>query len=205
MADVDILTQFLKYLNKQDVTNVMKQFIQADEPNSANPKYPCLGITDHGPAFLGIKDVTDFFNQLLVVTFPDMKWTPLSGAPQLTAANTIGIQMTVTGQYQDEWFQSIAGKKDHSSAPLSQLPAKTRGSSLGARKNDHNGLPAFGVFTFDKNTFLIRQLQIYLDRYAIMETIEIGWVPQGSSNATLGLDTAGGARRGRSITITIGD
>jgi hypothetical protein len=207
MADKDTLSNFLKYLNQQDTTNLMKQFC-GDDPNSTNPKFPCLGITDHGPAFYGNDDVKLFFNQLFK-SFPDMQWVapPPSqpNAPQLTAADTIGIQMTVTGKYADEWFQppTLRGQKDHTSLPLSQLP-KTPGSPLGARKGDHNGTPAFAVFSFDKKSYLIRQIQIYLDRYAMMQTIELGWTPDGDSLAAATSERhviRGG--RGRNITITI--
>ena len=209
MADADTLKAFLQYLNQQDVTNLMKQFCK-DDPNSNNPKFPCLGITDHGPAFYGNDDVTGFFNQLFK-TFPDMQWLapPPSepNAPQLTAANTIGIQMTVTGTYADQWFQTptTRGKKDHTSLPLSQLP-KAAGSPLGARKYDHNGLPAFAVFSFDKTTYLIRQIQIYLDRYAMMQSIDLTWTPEGDSVAPA-TSTSEVIRsgRGRNITITIED
>jgi hypothetical protein len=45
------LTDFLTDLNSHNVTKLMKLFCQ-DDPDSTNPKFPCLGITDHGPAFL---------------------------------------------------------------------------------------------------------------------------------------------------------
>jgi hypothetical protein len=216
------LTGFLNYIKNNPITNtftaaqkaqgLMNYFTQADTVNPSPPPatFPCLGITDHGPGFSGVQEVTDFFTQLFA-SFPDMLWIwpppPLSAAqtPRLVATKEIGIQMTVTGTYQSQWFQPVVGKKNHSSLPLSQLPKNTTGSPLGARKGDHNGTPAFAVFTFDgKSSCLINQLQIYLDRYAMMQTIEIGWLPDGLSASSPAITTVGAARA-RSITIRLED
>ncbi len=177
MGNPSTLSNFEKYVNAQDVANLMKQFCQ-DYPNAGNPQFPCLGITDHGPAFRGTSDVNSFFAQLFK-SFPKMQWIwpPVSapGAPQLASADgyTIGVQMDVTGQYQKAWFPH--GVR-HYSMPLSQLADDANGGALGRVAGDHNGLPAFAVFSFD-NSSLICQLQIYLDRYAMMQSIGLSWHP----------------------------
>jgi hypothetical protein len=217
------LTAFLKYFNTtaitsnftpaQKATGLMKFFVSANTQNPNPPPgvFPCLGITDHGPAFNGVTDVTTFFTQLFT-SFPDMRWywPPPSApnAPRLTATNEIGVQMTVTGTYQAQWFQAPGqGQPNHFSQPLSQLPKNTVGSPLGARKGDNSGLPAFAVFTFDGSaSCLIDQLQIYLDRYAMMQTIAIGWVPDPDSvSAAASVTNVVRAGRGRGITISIED
>jgi len=215
------LTKFLTYFNNTAITSsftpaqkaagVMNFFLSTNTSNSKPPPglFPCLGITDHGPAFNGVVDVTTFFTQLFT-TFPDMRWiapppTALN-AVRLTATNEIGVQMTVTGTYQAQWFQPPgSGKKNHTSQPLSQLPSGVIGSPLGARKGDHSGTPAFAVFIFDGSaSCLINQLQMYLDRYAMMQTIDIQWVPDsGSGVAAARSANIVGSAPGRKVTITI--
>jgi hypothetical protein len=207
------LTDFLTYFNSTPITSkvtpaqkaagLMKFFVSTDTPNSSPPpsNFPCLGITDHGPGFFNVVQVTAFFTQLFM-TFPDMQWlSPPPGlkTPRLTATNEIGIQMTVTGTYSAQWF-----KKGHYSLPLSQLPDGVVGSPLGARQGDHTGTPAFAVFTFDgSKSCLMYQLQIYLDRYAMMQSIDIDWVPDPDSSTKM--VEAVKTRTGKRITITIED
>jgi hypothetical protein len=71
-------------------------YLCPDAPNANPPPklFPCLGITDDGPAFLGVEEVMDFFDQLFQ-TFPDMRSKDLS--PRLAAANEIDVQMDVIG------------------------------------------------------------------------------------------------------------
>jgi hypothetical protein len=73
---------------------------------------------------------------------------------------------------------------------------------LGKSASHHNGLPAFAIFSFQERTFKIQQLQIYLDRYAMMESIGLDWTPKGrSAGATQSVRTSSGRR----VTITIED
>jgi hypothetical protein len=151
------LTAFLSTLNGANpqpgakATQLMSYFCK-DSANPPPPKqFPSLGITDHGPAFFGQVELTNFFTQLFT-TFPDMQWKDLS--PRLTAPNEIGIQMNVTGSYAAQWFQHKQGTKSHFSLPLSQLP-NTPGNPLGRFALDTNGLPAFAVFFFQDKTWLI--------------------------------------------------
>jgi hypothetical protein len=165
------LASFQTAVNSHNVTAIMNLFCQDNPPGVKKPNYPCLGITDHGPAFFGQSDINDFFNQLFK-TFSSMAWTwPPPTAPTApvlisTDGNTLGVQMTVTGTYQNPWFQPPS---THASPPLSQLGTGYTGS-LGKNRNDTAGLPACAVFTFDGSN-KIRQLQMYLDRYALMQSI----------------------------------
>ena len=86
--------------------------------------------------------------------------------------------MTVTGTYQDQWFQhQPPGIKVITRTLFLNFKGQV-GAPLGARKGDHNGTPAFAVFTFDgSKSCLIYQLQIYVDRYAMMQSIDIDWIP----------------------------
>jgi|HubBroStandDraft_4_1064222.scaffolds.fasta_scaffold274850_1 hypothetical protein len=205
----DTLAAFLNTLNDAglqpgDKVRQLMGYFCPDTPNANPPPklFPCLGITDHGPAFLGVGEVADFFTQLFQ-TFPDMQWRDLS--PRLTATNEIGIQMDVVGTYSGQWFQHPSPeskRQTHHSLPLSQLPHNVRGNSLGKSASHHNGLPAFAIFSFQERTFKIQQLQIYLDRYAMMESIGLDWTPKGrSAGATQSVRTSSGRR----VTITIED
>jgi hypothetical protein len=92
------------------------------------------------------------------------------------ATNEIGIQMDVAGTYSAPWFQHPSPgstTKSHFSMPLSQLPS-AQGNSLGKSDTDHSGLPAFAVFSFQSATCL-QQLQIHMDRYALMQSTGLGW------------------------------
>ena len=193
------LTDFLNYFNSTRITpnftaaqkaaEVMK-FFSVDTPNP----FPCLGITDHGPPFIKVDEVTTFFTQLFK-TFPDMQWL----SPPPTTPNAPRL----TATYQDQWFQhQPPGIKSHHSHPLSQLPKGQVGRPLGAPKGDHNGTPAFAVFTFDgSKSCLIYQLQIYLDRYAMMQSIDIDWVPDPDKLSKVVEAVKVGT--GRRVTITI--
>jgi hypothetical protein len=168
MANANTLTNFLGILNNQGlprdqkVTQLMGLFC-ADRVDAGPPPrtFPCLGITEHGPAFKGSNEVKHFFTQLLTA-FPDMTWTQLPHSSQLTSANEIGIQMDVKGTQKGMWFQ----KPDrHYSMPLSELHAH----HIHNRTTD---VPAFGVFAFDSGgSFPIRQIAIYLDRYKMMHQL----------------------------------
>jgi len=148
-------------------------------PNSPPATFPCLGITDHGPAFHGTTHVHKFFFQLFT-TFKDMRWvSPPHRAPHarpLTAHNEVGIQMDVIGTFRKKWFPP---GDTHHSLPLSQLDDDDASAAqpLG-RDRTHHGLPAFAIFSFDGDK-KIQQLQIYLDRYALMHSTGLAWYPEG--------------------------
>ena len=193
------VTDFLNALNDPDVTDPaarassLMAFFCADgaNPNPPPNEFPCLGITDHGPAFLGATHVSNFFLQLFT-TFDDMLWiSPPPRAPnaqRLTAANVVGIQVDVNGTFAKKWFPL---GHPHHSLPLSQLEDDDVGEAraLGQHKKHHAGLPAFAIFSFDGDA-KIQQLQIYLDRYALMQSTGLEWHPDGPPAAAQGAPTA---------------
>jgi hypothetical protein len=194
MANTDTLASFLDILNNpgnghyQNADYLVDNYFCGDSPSKQNPAIPCVGITDHGPAFFGTDDVKLLFGQLFT-TFKNLRWQvppqTVPNAPQLVATNYIGVQMTVKGQYKKAWFQPPTdGSTDHSSAPLTQLGDNANGGSLGKYRGDGNGLPAFAVFTFNAG-FLIQQLQVYMDRYAMMMSLtKAQWNPEASPAIT---------------------
>jgi hypothetical protein len=190
----DTLKLFIQYFNAKDTANIMNQFCKND-PNAGLPNpnpppniiynAPVVGLTDHGPAFYGEADVLVLF-QRLFSTFKDLTWVPYmipgyGAAPKLTWAappdppigkivGEIGVQFNFTGTYKGNWFPV---GDDHWSPPLSNLQNYAHfGESLGKKRGNKDGLPAFAVFSFDgAATPKIRQLQMYLDRYALMQSI----------------------------------
>jgi hypothetical protein len=168
MSNDTTLGDFIKHFNQHDTNKLMSTFCQDDTGSS--PNAPCVGITDHGPAFILSTDVQSLFNQLFT-TFHKLTWTPLQ-APSLSWSGSLGsvtgeiaVQFTLTGQYVNDWFQST-----HASPPLSNLHNYQNGQSLGRRRKDNTGLPGAAFFSFDASS-KIRQLQIYIDRYALMQSI----------------------------------
>jgi hypothetical protein len=165
------LGSFIQYFNAGSIANIKAQFCN-DDP-AANPQVPCVGITDHGPAFFLQQGVDDLFTQLLRTTFKNLTW--VSYPPHLTWPGggayqyaEIGVQSTFTGTYKGNWFPSGG---PHGSSPLSNLQNYAHyGHHLGKKRGNADGLPAFAVFTFD-GANKIRQLQMYLDRYALMQSI----------------------------------
>jgi hypothetical protein len=208
-ADNDhAVTELLQYFNAHDIDDVMRAFCPnepAIRPPPLHPDFPCLGITDHGPAFFGQAGVRQLFGQLFQ-SFPDMKWTQLDRSQRLTAPGQVGIQMTVTGSFQALWFGHASG---HASKPLSQLKNPT-GLPLGRKRALNDGVPAFSVFTFN-DQHLIRQLQIYLDRYAMMQSITPlnGWDPEADAHDAPHAPPPPRGRidapQGRRVSITIDD
>jgi hypothetical protein len=180
MANIDQLRTFLRIFNNknltadQTVTQLMPLF-SPDITTGGKIVSPGVGITDHGPGFFGKSDIGTFFHQLFT-TFHNMQWTyppaKAPGAPFLQSSdnNTIGFQMDVTGTFEVPWFDKASG---FGSQPLSQLgQADVSHSPLGKRRGNNEGVPAFAVFTFDgTNQFLIKQIAIYMDRYAMMQSI----------------------------------
>ena len=157
----------------------MSTFCQDD--TTTNPSAPCVGITDHGPSFILRADVITLFQQLFS-TFQNLSWNPVQATwaaqpaanPTWTGAlgpvvSEIAIQFWLTGKYQADWFQS---PNKHASAPLSNLKNYKNGQNLGRKRGDTTGmgLPGAAFFSFDSGP-KIRQLQIYIDRYALMQSI----------------------------------
>jgi hypothetical protein len=212
MANPDTLGYFLDIMNNpmnphyQDYNYLVDTYFCPDN-SKLNPTIPCVGITDHGPAFYG-RAATKLLFQRLFATFNPMRWVypppTAPSAPQLVSAdlNTIGIQMTVRGTFQAPWFAIGSG---HESAPLTQLTTPT-GSPLGRYRQDTGGLPAVAVFTFNAQN-LIQQLQIYTDRYALMMSITTArWDPEAvPAPNPVHSSLPAIAGRDKRITITIDD
>jgi hypothetical protein len=157
----------------------MQKFCLDD--TTTDPIAPCVGITDHGPGFRGTTEVTALFQQLFI-SFRNLTWNPVQATwaalpaamPSWTGnlgpvTSEVAVQFWLTGQYQNDWFQSGT----HASPPLSNLPHNySHGQHLGRYRGDPtgNGLPGVALFSFDSGPE-IRQLQIYIDRYALMQSI----------------------------------
>jgi hypothetical protein len=172
------LTNFITYFNNHDYNNVMTTFCQDD--TSTNPNAPCVGLTDHGPAFKLRADVIKLFQQLFS-TFQNLTWNPVQATwatqpaamPSWTGnlgpvTSEVAVQFWLTGTYQKDWFQSGS----HASPPLSNLHNYQHGQKMGRFRGDNTGmgLPGVALFSFDSSAY-IRQLQIYIDRYALMQSI----------------------------------
>lgn len=186
----ETLTDFLKVLNNvlsptiyHNVNYLMDKVFCGDDPQN---KIPSVGITDHGPQFIGQQQVSDLFQQLFR-SFPDLALTPLPGAPRLYSPGdylpkTIGIQVTLTGTHLERWFQR---PNPHFSPPLSDIhPDKLQFMSV----------PACAVFSFDDDGCLMH-LAIYLDRYRMAQQL----TPASASSEAGSVRTAHGKR----VTITI--
>ena len=185
------LTSFITCFNNWDEDGVMGTFCQDD--TTANPNAPCVGITDHGPGFVSRADVRTLFHQLFS-TFQNLQWNSVQATwaaqpaamPSWTGnlgpvTSEVAVQFWLTGKYQNDWFQSGA----HASAPLSNLHNYTHGQHLGRKRGNSTamGLPGVAFFSFDSGP-QIRQLQIYIDRYALMQSITKGkgdWDAQGGN------------------------
>ena len=166
------LTDFIKHFNKQDYTSIMTTFCNDDTTHT--PHAPCVGITDHGPAFTGTIDVQTLFSQLFT-TFNKLTWnsvqatwaTQSAAMPSWTGNNLgpvtseVAVQFWLTGVYANDWFQPGDGS-GHDSPPLSSLHNYPNGQNMGRKRGDKsgNGLPGVALFSFDSGG-LIRQLQIH--------------------------------------------
>jgi hypothetical protein len=186
MANIDTLRTFLNVfnntaLNPDQTVIQLKPLFSADVTVGGKIVSPGVGITDHGPAFYGWDDIEIFFRQLFK-TFKDMQWhyppKAIPGAPMMSdGSNTFGFQIDVTGTFENPWFPSTS---THASPPLSQLK-KGNHLHLGKKRGNKEGVPASAVFTFDGSaSFLISQIAIYMDRYALMQSITANpgdWTP----------------------------
>ena len=187
------LSDFLNVLNLpsspstyHNVNYLMSDVFCAGDPQN---KIPCVGITDHGPQFTGVQQVSTLFSQLFT-TFPDMALLPLTGAPRLYSPEdyrprTIGLQTTLTGTHLDRWFTH--GR--HYSPPLSDIHPD--GLHL-------MSIPACAVFSFDDDGMLMH-MAIYLDRYRMMRQL----TPAPAAASTASTATTVTSPHGRRITITI--
>ncbi len=191
MSNNDTLNAFFEIINDDtstkhhDVRQLTSQVFSAENPRQ---KIPSVGVTDHGPQYVGTADVAELF-QKLFAAFPEMTLEPLRGAPHLYSndKNTIAVQTTLKGRHHAEWFPP--GHKFYS-PPLSTIhPDKVHVMDI----------PACAVFTFD-DKHRISRLSIYLDRYRMQQQL----TPTGASAHTGsggGLGTAAGS--GRRVTITL--
>lgn len=185
--------EFFKVLNDaaftghHDVDYLMSKVFCAED---AQRKVPCVGITDHGPQYVGAADVAELFRQLFT-TFPDLTLTPVPGAPGLESPpkyspKTIGLQTTLTGTHLAPWFP--LGHRFFS-PPLSNIhPDKVHTMKV----------PACAVFTVDDRDRVSR-LAIYLDRYRMKQQL----TPSDTKAIQAGDAPAGNVAQGSRITITI--
>jgi hypothetical protein len=135
-------------------------------PNNARLKIPAVGITSHGPNFIGRAEVEALFNRL-VASFRNLSLTqvPDSTGRLYSADDTpvqIGVRTLLTGSYVHPWFQKTRqdDSVSHYSKPLSDIPVFPENPQSMV-------IPAFAVFTFadPKNPHLVSHWSLYLDRY----------------------------------------
>ena len=169
-SNVETLNEFLKTINisqnnpnYHDVTHLMTLFCPDDA------KYPVVGITQRGPQFQFHAAIKKLFNQLLVVSFPDMAWMPANPL-RPTDGSTIAVEIDVTGIQISSWFQDL-----FKSDPLSQIDHETIAGLIQSNQANQMDIPACAVFTFDAK-YCVQQLAIYLDRYKMMDQLAPkGW------------------------------
>ena len=105
---------------------------------------PGVGITQHGPQFMGATKVRALFQQLFT-TFPDVWWAKSRTHPAITpvprlysndnyAPPTIGVQTTLWGTHKKPWFQDDTNY----SLPLSAIKPNNKATEV----------PSFAVFSF---------------------------------------------------------
>jgi hypothetical protein len=177
----------------QRATALTDLFCQDGQPDAqGNPTIPAVGITQHGPNFVGRNEVGLLWNQF-TTSFQNFLIEPaqltLPGiandvdAPRLYSndgyppnANPIpiiGVQTILSGSFVRDWFQSpkVADrdKKDRSSRPLSRI----RPVPVGHGGPLSVSIPACLVFAFDGNGD-ITHLWAYLDRYRLLHYLEPG-------------------------------
>ena len=146
----------------------MQNAFSADNVGAGTPN---VGISGHGPNFVGAADVAALFDKFFF-SFPDFRMTQGVLTPQggttLTARlyardsdapPTMGTRVTLLGTYSQPWFKKkkkVKDSKTHYSKPLSDIPADGSMTTT---------LEGFGVFSFDGGK--ISQLSVYLDRYKL--------------------------------------
>jgi hypothetical protein len=151
-------------------------FCQVDD--AQNPTMPAVGITGHGPNFIGagngppLVGVTALFSQL-ITSFPNIKLTELTKKRRLYSGGSspvtiIGTQATLTGTYQAGWFAKTSDPDSvsHYSKPLSDIPAFAPSIAKSTK------VPAFAEFEFGSATpYMVSRLLIYLDRYSFVRDL----------------------------------
>ena len=193
MSNDAALDDFFKVLNDPESANhhdvdylTSKVFCAED----AQHKRPCVGITDHGPQYVGTGQVAELFRQLFK-TFPDMALTVVPGAPRLDSRSkysprTTAVQTTLSGTHAAKWFPQ--GHQFYS-PPLSNIhPDKVHAMKI----------PACAVFSFDDHE-RISHLAIYLDRYRMMQQL----TPHDGKSSSQLDGPAISMALGKRITITI--
>jgi hypothetical protein len=192
MSNDDTLKTFFEIFNDDastkhhDARQLMSAVFCAD---NARHKLPCVGVTDHGPQYVGAADVAELF-QKLFTTFPEITLEPLRHAPYLYSKDkkTIAVQASLKGRHHADWFPP--GHKFYS-PPLSNIhPDKVHIMDI----------PACAVFTFDDSERVAR-LAIYLDRYRMQQQLTTGAPAHAGVGATAGAAATAGS--GKRITITI--
>jgi hypothetical protein len=150
-------------------------YLIANVYSSDSPGYPCVGITDHGPQFIGsaaIQAVTDeLFNDFDVfVLLPQVSKVgkmPVVSSQRLYSKNDakdkmISIQTVMHGTQIKQWFVDDKGvKKKGYSSPIS--PIQPDGYHV-------MEIPVSLVFTFD-DKYKVRQLSMYFDRYKMQQQL----------------------------------
>ena len=153
-----------------------------------NPTMPAVGITGHGPNFIGAGNgpppvgITLLFSQL-VTSFPNVKLTELTKKKRLYSGGNspviiIGTQATLAGTYQSAWFPKTTDPDyvSHYSKPLSDIPAFALNTAKATK------IPAFAEFEFGSATpFTVSRLLIYLDRYSFIRDLSQPADPPSSS------------------------
>lgn len=166
----------------QKVADLVGLFCPDD--NAQHPTIPAIGITHHGPNFVGVARVrklwTQFFTSFRHFSI-DVADLTLPGqaqdipAPRLySKANyptqqapipMIGVQTTLRGDFVHKWFQDA-----DASQPLSGIDPVPAGQD--------GPLPtiiyACTVFAFDRTSHKITHLWAYLDRYKLSHDLRPG-------------------------------
>jgi hypothetical protein len=148
--------------------------------NAAAPTMPAVGITSHGPNFVGsgngppsLVGITLLFNQL-VTSFANITLTEVSIRRRLysgpnSPVTMIGTQATLTGTYGSPWFRKTDAhdSDSHYSKPLSDIPVFALPAPQKSTK-----IPAFLQFEFGSTTVnTVSRLLMYLDRYSFIRDL----------------------------------
>ena len=150
-------------------------------PDSGPPQIPGVGITGHGPNFIGSVAVSLLF-QTFFNSFPDIAFAeyPSSNARLYSKAGltTIGLRAFLNGTFQAPWFQKQTGMQDkdsHYSKPLSYIrPQQVRPADT-ITPSKEMGIAAAAVFIFNdaNHPTLVSHLSIYLDRYRFISDLSL--------------------------------
>lgn len=177
----------------QRATALTNLFCQDGQPDpQGNPTIPAVGITQHGPNFVGRNEVGLLWTQF-TTSFQNFLIEPAQLAlpglandveaprlysndgypPKVKPIPMIGIQTILSGRFVQNWFQppkaTDADKKDRHSLPLSGIrPVSAAGGGPLSVS-----IPACLVFAFDGNG-AITHLWAYLDRYRLSHFLDPG-------------------------------